>query len=153
MQYIFLYDRHFTGSIYLNKNRICEYLAAVWLCKSAFISISVSDTLCILKSNRKKQQDVIPSTDHHALCNWNCISRENDFTCTGILSRNSNILSRRITAYHCCFINDPWCDHCSKFTQSIFCIQKEFRNDLADIPFILFSLSQSRRLPPLSGGE
>ena len=60
MQYIFLYDRHFTGSIYLNKNRICEYLAAVWLCKSAFISISVSDTLCILKSNRKKQQDVIP---------------------------------------------------------------------------------------------
>lgn len=110
------YDRHFTGSIYLNKNRICEYLAAVWLCKSAFISISVSDTLCILKSNRKKQQDVIPSTDHHALCNWNCISRENDFTCTGILSRNSNILSRRITAYHCCFINDPWCDHCSKFT-------------------------------------
>ena len=35
---------------------------------------------------------------------------------TGILSRNSNILSRRITAYHCCFINDPWCDHCSKFT-------------------------------------
>ena len=57
-----------------------------------------------------------PSTDHHALCNWNCISRENDFTCTGILSRNSNILSRRITAYHCCFINDPWCDHCSKFT-------------------------------------
>ena len=59
MQYIFLYDRHFTGSIYLNKNRICEYLAAVWLCKSAFISISVSDTLCILKSNRKKQQDVI----------------------------------------------------------------------------------------------
>ena len=96
--------------------RICQYLATVRISKPVTVSTCTCNTLCIHEGNRKKQQDAVRTADHHALCNWNCISRENDFTCTGILSRNSNILSRRITAYHCCFINDPWCDHCSKFT-------------------------------------
>ena len=90
--------------------------------------LSISNTLRILKSNRTKQQNAFPTTDYHALCNRNRISRENHFSRTGIFCWFRNIFSRRLTADYRYFTDDTWSDHRSKFTPGLLCLKEELGN-------------------------
>ena len=116
------------SSLCINKNWLCKYLAIIWFRKPALICFSISNTLRILKSNRTKQQNAFPTTDFHALCNRNRISRENHFSRTGIFCWFRNIFSRRLTADYRYFTDDTWSDHRSKFTPGLLRLKEEFGN-------------------------
>ena len=71
------------------------------------LSALVLVTLCVfLKVTGRSNKMLFPPLIIMLCVTGTALVERTTFTCTGILSRNSNILSRRITAYHCCFIND-----------------------------------------------
>ena len=87
-----------------------------------------TSSLRILKSNRTKQQNAFPTTDYHALCNRNRISRENHFSRTGIFCWFRNIFSRRLTVDYRYFTDDTWSNYRSKFTPGLLRLKEEFGN-------------------------
>ena len=114
--------------LYLNKDWIFQHLASVRKRKPAVKRTGSDHSVRILKSNRTKQQNAFPTTDYHALCNRNRISRENRFSRTGIFCWFRNIFSRRLTADYRYFTDDTWSDHRSKFTPGLLRLKEEFGN-------------------------
>ena len=53
--------------LYLNKDWIFQHLASVRKRKPAVKRTGSDHSVRILKSNRKREQDSVPTTDHHAL--------------------------------------------------------------------------------------
>ena len=64
--------------------RICKYLATVRISQPAAVRTGTCNTLRIPESDRKKQQDAVPTADYHALRNRNRTGRENHRSCKSI---------------------------------------------------------------------
>ena len=58
--------------LYLNKDWIFQHLASVRKRKPAVKRTGSDHSVRILKSNRKREQDSVPTTDHHSLRNLYC---------------------------------------------------------------------------------